>query len=47
VRQRAVEWCSLVRSSTLAFLLVGLELECDWQLEVEGYELVHGELTAV
>jgi hypothetical protein len=46
-RQRPVEWCISVRSSTSVFMLGGLEFERDVLLEVEDGRAVHGEVAAV
>jgi hypothetical protein len=46
-RQRPVEWCISVRSSTSVFMLGGLEFEREVLLEVEDGRVVHGEVAAV
>ena len=49
--QRPVEWWISVRSSTMVFMLGGLEFEREFErdclLEVEGERAVHGEVAAV
>lgn len=44
--QRPVEWCVSVRSSTMSFMLGGLELKRDGLVELEGGDVVHGEVAA-